>query len=518
VLFLVIAALSTLTVLLFNGTPRKSVPLTLVSDRAGLVMENGAKVKLRGVQIGEVASIGAESAAGTDSSKLNLRMDPGPFQILPSNVEAEIKSSTAFGAKYVDLIVPPEGASSESLKPGAVLHSRNVTVEVNTVFENLQSVVHSVDPAKLNAVLSAVAESVRGKGDRIGQAITDANNVLLAGNPRMPTVQQDWQLSRKTAEAYSDAAQNILSILDSFSTTSKTITTHAKSLDELLLSAVGFSQSGMNTIGGNQPNLMRTMNILDPTTALFMKYSPTYRCLFQGAQWFLDHGGRDALGGNGKSVIMDAGLLMGDDPYRYPDNLPIVNAKGGPGGKPSCGSLPDVSKNFPVKYLVTDTGFGTGLDIRPNPGIGFPGFANYFPVTKAMPEVPKIRSPAARRRVRGRPNQAHLHTMHWNTGRTERRSTRRLAVRHHLSHCLHRQRRRRDSHEKKNRPRRPGRAAVHVVVPGFHVRSDHGVRAVPIRIARLLQRGVHECVRPQRRELRPHCRCRGWKGRGPDPT
>ena len=282
-LFLVIAALSTLTVLLFNGTPRKSVPLTLVSDRAGLVMENGAKVKLRGVQIGEVASIGAEAAAGTDSSKLSLRMDPGPFQNLPSNVEAEIKSSIAFGAKYVDLIVTPEGASSESLKPGAVLHSRNVTVEVNTVFENLQSVVHSVDPAKLNAVLSAVAESVRGKGDRIGQAITDANNVLLAGNPRMPTVQQDWQLSRKTAEAYSDAAQNILSILDSFSTTSKTITTHAKSLDELLLSAVGFSQSGMNTIGGNQPNLMRTMNILDPTTALFMRYSPTYTCLFQGA-------------------------------------------------------------------------------------------------------------------------------------------------------------------------------------------------------------------------------------------
>ena len=53
------------------------------------------------------------------------------------------------------------------------------------------------------------------------------------------------------------------------------------------------------------------------------------------------------LGGNGKSVIMDAALLMGDDPYRYPDNLPIVNATGGPGGKPSCGSLPDISKNYP---------------------------------------------------------------------------------------------------------------------------------------------------------------------------
>jgi phospholipid/cholesterol/gamma-HCH transport system substrate-binding protein len=394
VLLLVVAAVSTLTAMAFSGTLRKTVPLTVISDRAGLVMEDGAKVKLRGVQIGEVVSVDAYSdSPGSNLSKLRLKIFPNEFHYLPSNVEAEIKSSTAFGAKYVDLIVPSDGASPRRLESGAVLHSRNVTVEVNTVFENLQAIVHAIDPAKLNGVLSAVAEGVRGKGDRIGQAITDSNRVLLTVNPRMPTVRQDWQLFGKTTEAYSDAAQDILSTLDSFSTTSTTITTHSKALDELLLAAVGFAQSGINTIGRNQQNLIGAVNILAPTTELLMKYSPTYTCLFQGAQWFLDHGGRDALGGNGKSVIMDAALLFGDDPYRYPDNLPIVQAKGGPGGKPSCGSLPDVSKNFPVKYLVTDTGFGTGMDIRPNPGIGFPGIANYFPVTKGTPELPRIRYP-----------------------------------------------------------------------------------------------------------------------------
>src|SRR6202035_5987344 len=162
----------------------------------------------RGVQIGEVAKVESYAdSAGTNLSKLKLKIYPSEFRFLPSNIEAEIRSSTAFGAKYVDLIVPSGGASHRELKPGAVLHSRNVTVEVNTVFENLQSVVHAIDPAKLNSVLSAVAESVRGKGERIGHAITDANNVLLAVNPRMPTVRQDWQLFGKTAEAYSDPAK-----------------------------------------------------------------------------------------------------------------------------------------------------------------------------------------------------------------------------------------------------------------------------------------------------------------------
>jgi phospholipid/cholesterol/gamma-HCH transport system substrate-binding protein len=84
-------------------------------------------------------------------------------------------------------------------------------------------------------------------------------------------------------------------------------------------------------------------------------------------------------------------VLFGDDPYRYPDNLPVIAANGGPGGKPGCGSLPDPTKKFPVRQVITNTGWGTGLDIRPNPGIGHPWWINYFPVTRAVPEPPSVR-------------------------------------------------------------------------------------------------------------------------------
>ena len=97
----------------------------------------------------------------------------------------------------------------------------------------------------------------------------------------------------------------------------------AKALDELLLSAVGFSQCG-HQHDRREPAEPgeRDERAGAHHRRCLIKYSPTYTCLFQGAQWFLEHGGRDALGGNGKSVIMDAALLLGDDPYRYPDNLP----------------------------------------------------------------------------------------------------------------------------------------------------------------------------------------------------
>ena len=103
----------------------------------------------------------------------------------------------------------------------------------------------------------------------------------------------------KTTGIYSDAAQDILSILDSAATTSTTLTDNQRSLDSLLLSAVGLSQTGINVIGRKEFNIVRSINLLDPTTALLNKYSPTFTCLFQGAQWYVDQGGREALGGNG---------------------------------------------------------------------------------------------------------------------------------------------------------------------------------------------------------------------------
>ena len=137
-------------------------------------MENGAKVKLRGVQVGEVTSIGAETGGWDDLSKLNLKMDPGPFQYLPSNVEAEIKSSTAFGAKYVDLIVPADAPAPSRSSRASVLHSRNVTVEVNTVFENLQAVVqlHRPGEAELGAVSGGRIGARQGRSSSVRRSPT----------------------------------------------------------------------------------------------------------------------------------------------------------------------------------------------------------------------------------------------------------------------------------------------------------------------------------------------------------
>lgn len=387
-LFLVVTVSAMIAVALgaFNQSFTSVVPVTLTSDRSGLVMEPYAKVKMRGVQVGRVATV----SGGADTATIQLYLDPDQIRHIPANVTARISATSLFGGKYVDLVYPTD-PSPHTLAAGTVLRSQNVAVEVNTVFENLVDLIKQIDPSKLNAVLSALAQGLGGKGERIGQSITDTNDVLIAMNSRTDTIRDDFRALAKVGDTYSGAAQNILSTVSALSTTSATLSAKFQKLDSLLVSVAGLSRSGVDLIQPNKQNLIDTINLLQPTADLLSKYNPSLTCMLVGADKAAA-GLTEMLGGsNGKSLIMDATLMLGDDPYRYPDNLPIVAAKGGPGGKPGCGSLPDVAQNWPVRYLVANTGFGTGLDIRPNPGIGFPGIANYLPVTKGTPEPPRIR-------------------------------------------------------------------------------------------------------------------------------
>src|SRR3954468_18011742 len=85
----VVVGLIGLSMALFEGKLQGSVPVTLTADRAGLVMNPGAKVKMRGVQVGHVAGI---SRVG-DNVSLQLDIDPDEIENIPANVGAQINAT-----------------------------------------------------------------------------------------------------------------------------------------------------------------------------------------------------------------------------------------------------------------------------------------------------------------------------------------------------------------------------------------------------------------------------------------
>ena len=79
------------------------------------------------------------------------------------------------------------------------------------------------------------------------------------------------------------------------------------------------------------------MSDLVPTSQLLNTYSPELFCMVRNYAETLPMA-LAGFGGNGYSLDMLSEVPVGAaNPYVYPDNLPRVNARGGPGGAPGAG-------------------------------------------------------------------------------------------------------------------------------------------------------------------------------------
>jgi phospholipid/cholesterol/gamma-HCH transport system substrate-binding protein len=339
----VIAAIVAVAVGLFQGSFTESMPVTVISPRAGLVMNPNAKVEMRGVQVGKVASI---EPRPNGQAVLHLAMYPSDVHLIPANVLVDITSPTVFGAKFVDL-VPPAEPSAQSLHAGQVLDSQHVTVEINTVFQRLTSVLDRLDPAKLNETLGALAKAFSGRGEKIGQALSDLDSFLAKLDPSLPALSHDLAVFPAVANAYADAAPNLVKTAANATTISQTIVDEQHNLDALLISAIGLADIGNDVIGTNRKPLTDVLHLLVPTTDLTNAYNKALNCGF-GGLGVLSHSPPLLE----PAIYISATLLLGAERYRYPTDLPKVAATGGP----QCTDLPKVPFNTYAPYVVADTG------------------------------------------------------------------------------------------------------------------------------------------------------------------
>ena len=339
----VIAAIVAVAVGLFQGSFTETMPVTVLSPRAGLVMNPDAKVKMHGVQVGKVASI---ESRPDGQAVLRLAMYPSEMHLIPANVLVDLTSPTVFGAKFVELVAPAE-PSAQSLHAGQVLDSQHVTVEVNTVFKHLTSVLGTLDPAKLNETLGAISQALSGRGEKIGQAFSDLDSFLAKFDPSLPALSRDIALSVPVFHAYGDASADLVRTVDNSVKISKSIVDEQHNLDALLVSAIGLADIGSDVLGANRKGLTDVFHLLAPTTDLLGEYAPGLTCAF---------GGIAALGKtpplSEPSINIVASLTWGGERYRYPQNLPKVAATGGP----HCMGLPKLPFNSKAKLLVADTG------------------------------------------------------------------------------------------------------------------------------------------------------------------
>lgn len=352
------------TYLGYQGAFTSTATVTLSSTRAGLVMERDAKVKFLGVPIGRVTDI----TYGDDAAHLTLAIRTDQLAKVPANVTARIASSTIFGAKSVELL-PPQHPVGGHLERDAHLQASEVSVEVNTLFQTLVDTLDKIDPVRLNATVTALADGLRGNGAALGDALVTLDEFVAAVNPHLPTLQGDLQKVSVTADIYNRAADDLVSTLGNVPALSDTIVDKGNQLSTTLLAATGLGTTGADTLEPAENDLIAAVQRVRAPLGVLSNYSPEFGCLIDALAAAYKKFGPN-IGGVQPALFVNAGFIPGSAVYTYPESLPLVNASGGP----NCRGLPHLPTKqsggswYRPPFLVTDNAY---VPYKPNTELQF---------------------------------------------------------------------------------------------------------------------------------------------------
>lgn len=212
VVVVVLLLLLTMAYLRVTGSLGGDPVVSAQVRNAGGALRPGSDVKIAGVIVGRVKSIGV----GDDGLvKVTMSMPDDRLDEVPDNVVARILPATVFGTTFVDLVVYDK-PSGEHLEADDAIPADTTqgTLELQQALDDIDRLVTALGPAELNSAISSAAAALQGRGEKIGRTIDVADAYLGRVTPLLPTVRTDLRKLAENLEIVDELAPDLLDATD----------------------------------------------------------------------------------------------------------------------------------------------------------------------------------------------------------------------------------------------------------------------------------------------------------------
>jgi virulence factor Mce-like protein len=275
----VLAMLLGLSVAFYQKAFTEVARVTLETDTAGSQLQEASDVKVRGVIVGEVREV----EATMDGATIDLAINPEYLDQIPADVTARLLPKTLFGERFVSLELP-ERPAQERLSDGDVIgqdRSANA-IELQRVIDDTLPLLQAVQPQDLSYTLGAIADALRGKGDRLGANMAATGEYFREINTVLPDLQADISGLADFADTYEGAADDLLAVLDNLAVVNSTMVDQSEQLRRTFTVSAGSARTMAGFLETNERNLISLAETSRPVLGLFAEYSPVYPCLLEG--------------------------------------------------------------------------------------------------------------------------------------------------------------------------------------------------------------------------------------------
>ncbi|MFF4875000.1 MCE family protein [Micromonospora sp. NPDC000668] len=322
--------------------------VTLQAGRSGLQLSPGADVKVRGVVVGEVRSVGSEGAGAT----IRLALDPTSTPRIPADVSARLLPKTLFGERYVEL-VPPVGGNAVPIRDGAVItQDRSSTaVELERVLDEALPLLQAVRPDQLAATLGAIAAALEGRGEQLGANVERLDAYLRQLNPAMPTIAEDVRKLAVVLDSYDAALPDLLALLRDVTVTARTVTDQRAQLAAFLADTTDTADATRSFLDRHGDQLIELGQVSRPVLQLLATYAPEYPCLMSGLV-ALQPRVEEVFSGGRMHITLE--VTRDGGKYEKGRDEPVYGAHGGP----QCRGLPQPGQ--PAPDVPVNDGYDRG--------------------------------------------------------------------------------------------------------------------------------------------------------------
>ncbi|MBE7188854.1 MCE family protein [Jatrophihabitans endophyticus] len=271
----VIAALVALSLAVYNHAFTSYVTVRATVPAGSDSLADGAPVMVRGLQVGELHEITTDG----HHVDLHLQLNPTKAHQLPSNLTVQLLPETLFGESYVNLVLPD--TPSGTLSSGAVLHQNRSpgTIALEKVFTQLQMVLTIVQPDKLSASLTELADALRGKGKDLGDTVRIIGHYLHGLAPQVPQITDDLNRLVSVAHTYQSAAPDLLRGLAAFKNTSRLLVHRRNDYVGLLTSLTHTGRSFGHFVGTTQNQIIGVAADSRAPLELTRRYASEFPCI-----------------------------------------------------------------------------------------------------------------------------------------------------------------------------------------------------------------------------------------------
>lgn len=142
-----------------------------------------ANVAYRGVTVGKVESVGLSD----DGIVASLKLDSA--NRIPENVNATVKSVSAIGEQYIDL-VPPDHAATALLRDGYVIPRERTAIsqDIAGLLSQADALIRTVRDSRLQDLLRETFLAFNGSGQELAQLLRSTRELVDDANANSATI------------------------------------------------------------------------------------------------------------------------------------------------------------------------------------------------------------------------------------------------------------------------------------------------------------------------------------------